>query len=127
MNEKRTITALAAHADKLTGRLEAMQQANLTDEEYSQLAPLFQLAEQLHQSMPRIQPSAAFARNLGRELMEHTNRQFALKKRWRQVMVIGAAAVGSLVSIASLVGAFVFVIKRLRARAQSRMLQTQTV
>jgi len=127
MNEQRMITALAAHADKLTGRLEAMQQVSVTDEEHNQLASLFQLAEQLHQSMPPIQPSAAFVRSLGRELMEQTGRQFALKKRWRRAMVIGAASVGSLVSIASLVGAIVFVIKQLRARAQTQALQAQTV
>jgi len=127
MNEKRMIKVLAAHADKLTGRPEAIQQVNVTDEERNQLAPLFQLAEQLHQSMPRIQPSAAFVRSLGRELMGQTEHRLALKKQWRRVMVISAAAVGSLVSIASLVGAIAFVVARLRARAQTQALQTQTI
>ncbi|OQY23316.1 MAG: hypothetical protein B6I35_04030 [Anaerolineaceae bacterium 4572_32.2] len=103
MNKKRVIKMLAAHAEELIGRPEAMQQTNLTDEERGQLAPLFQLAEQLHQSMPSVQPSAAFVRNLGSELKERARNRLALKKRWRRVAVIGAATLGSLVSIASLV------------------------
>ena len=126
MNETRAIKVLAAHADKLTGHPQAMQQISVTDQERSQLAPLFQLAEQLHQSMPPIRPTAAFVRSLGREMMEQTERQFALRKRWRRVAVIGAAALGSLVSIASVVGAILFVIARLRARAQARAPQAQT-
>ncbi|MEA3339821.1 MAG: hypothetical protein U9R15_07630 [Chloroflexota bacterium] len=126
MNEKREIEALAAHAEELIGRPEAMQQTNLTDKERGQLAPLFQLAEQLHRSMPSVQPSAAFVRDLGNELRERAQRRLALKERWRRVAVIGAAVLGSLVSIASLVGAIVFVIARLRARAQTRSFQAQT-
>ena len=127
MNKKLAIKALATHADKLIGRPESTQTIDMTDEERSQLTPLFQIAEQLHQSMPRIQPSAAFIRSLGRELIEQTEYQLALKKRWRRTMVIGAATLGSLVSIASVVGAIVLVVTRLRTRAQARSLQTQTI
>ena len=126
MNEKREIEALAAHAEELIGRPEAMLQTNLTDKERGQLAPLFRLAEQLHHSMPSVRPSAAFVRNLGDELRERAQRRLALKERWRRVAVIGAAVLGSLVSIASLVGAIVFVIARLRARIQTRSFQAQT-
>ncbi len=123
MNEKRVTQVLAAHAEELTSRPESMQQIGVTDEERNRLAPLFQLAEQLHKSMQPIQPSAAFVRSLGRELVDSAKRQAALKKQLRRVAVIGAAAMGSLVSIASVVGAIVFVIARLRARAQARVLQ----
>ena len=126
MNEKRIVNVLAAHAEELTGRPESMQQIGVTDEERNRLAPLFQLAEQLHKNMQPVQPSAAFVRSLGRELVDSAKRQVALKKRLRRVMVIGAAAVGSLVSIASVVGAILFVIARLRARAQARALQAPT-
>ncbi len=126
MNEKRVIEALSAHADNLIGHQKGKEQINLTVEEHGQLTPLFQLAEQLHRNMPRIQPSADFVRSLGQELMKQTRRQVALKRRWRRVMVIGAATLGSLVSIASLVGAILFLVARLRARTQTRALQTQT-
>jgi len=119
MKEKRAIEILAAHADTLTGRPKAMQSLDVKDEEHTQLAPLFQLAERLHQSMQPVKPSADFVRSLRRELVENARRQIKLKKRMRRVMVIGAAALGSLVSIMSVVGAAIFVIKRLRARAQA--------
>lgn len=126
MNKNRVVQVLAAHAEELTGRPESMHQIGITDKERNRLAPLFQLAEQLHKSMQPVQPSAAFVRNLGKELVDSAKRQVALKKRLRRVAVIGAAAVGSLVSIASVVGAIVFVIARLRARAQARVLQAPT-
>ena len=126
MNEKRIVQILTAHAEELTGRPASMQQIGVTDEERNRLAPLLQLAEQLQKSMQPVQPSAAFVRSLGKELVDNAKRQIALKKRLRRVVVIGAAAVGSLLSIASLVGAILFVIVRLRARAQARALQAPT-
>ncbi|MFQ6100560.1 MAG: hypothetical protein ACE5OS_04920 [Anaerolineae bacterium] len=126
MNEERIVEVLAAHAEELTGRPGSMQQIGATEEERTWLAPLFQIAEQLYQSMQPVQPSATFVRSLRRELVDSAERQIALQKRLRRAAVIGAAAVGSLVSIASLVGAVVFVTARLRARAQARALQAPT-
>jgi hypothetical protein len=73
-----------------------------------------------------VEPSAAFVRSLGKELVDSAKRQITLKKRVRRAVVIGAATLGSLVSIASVVGAIIFVIARLRARAQARTLQAPT-
>ena len=124
---KKSIEALAAHAEQLTGHPDDAQTPDLTDQEREQLAPLFQLAEQLCASMPRVQPPAAFVRSLRKELMEQTTHQLALeKRRRRRTMVIGAATAGSLVSIASLVGAIAFVVARLRARAQAQAIPVQT-
>lgn len=120
MNERRTTEVLAAHAEELTGRSEAMRQIGITDEERNGLAPLFQLAEQLQQTLQPVQPSAAFVRSLGRELVNSAGQQVALTKRLRRGVMIGAAALGSLLSIASLVGAVVFVVVRLRARTQAQ-------
>ncbi len=120
MNEKRVVEVLTTHAEGLIGRQEALRQINMTDEERGRLAPLFQLADQLQQSMQPVRPSAAFVRSLGKELMDNAKRQIALTKRLRRAMLIGAAALGSLLSIASVVGAVMFVVARLRARAQTR-------
>ena len=120
MNEARVAEVLAAHAEALSGRPEAVQQVNLTDEELSRLAPLFQLAKRLQQGMQPTQPSADFMRSLGQEMMDGAKRQITLTRRLRRALVIGAAALGSLLSVASLVGAAVFLIARLRARAQAR-------
>lgn len=126
MNERRVAKVLAAYAEKLIGRPETMQQINITDEERDRLAPLFQLVEQLQQSMRPVQPSAAFVRSLGRELVDNAKRRTRVKKRLRRAVVIGAATLGSIVSIASVVGAIVFVVARLRARAQAQALQAPT-
>nr|HID13441.1 hypothetical protein [Anaerolineae bacterium] len=126
MNKRRMAEVLAAHAEGLTGRPEAIQQINMTDEERGRLTPLFQLAERLQQSMQPVQPSAAFVRSLGRELVDNAKRQIMLTKRLRRAVMIGAAALGSLVSIASVVGAIILVVVRLRARAQARTLHAPT-
>ncbi len=122
MNKKRMTEVLAAHAEGLTGRPEAIRRLNVTDEERDWLIPLFQLAKRLQQNMQPVQPSAAFVHSLGKELVNSAKHQIALTKRLRRAVMIGAAALGSLVSIASVVGAIVFVVLRLRARAQARTL-----
>ncbi len=126
MNEERVAEVLAVHAEGLIGRPEAIQQIHVTDEERGRLAPLFQLAERLHQHMQPVHPSATFARNLGQELVNNAKRQIMLTKRLRRATLIGAAALGSLLSIASVVGAIIFVIVRLRERTHARAIQAPT-
>jgi hypothetical protein len=126
MDERRLAELSAAHAEGLIGYPEAMQQVHITDEEHSRLAALFQLAERLQQSMQPVQPSAAFVRSLGQELVASAKRQITLTKRLRRGALIGAAALGSLLSIASVVGAIVFVVARLRERAQTRAIRAPT-
>ena len=126
MNAKRVVEVLAAHAEGLTGRPEAIQQINVTNEERSQLTHLFQLAERLQQSMQPVQPSAAFVRSLGKELVDNARRRAALTRRLRRALVIGAAALGSIVSIASVVAAIALVVTRLRARAQAQAIHAPT-
>jgi hypothetical protein len=126
MNEERMAEVSAAHAEQLIGYPEAMRQIHTTAEERSRLAPLLQLAERLQQSMQPVQPSAAFVHNLGKALAESAKRQITLSRRLRRGALIGAAALGSLLSIASVVGAIVFVVARLRARAQTRAIRAPT-
>ena len=122
-SEKRAVEAMSIHADGLIGKATGSQQFDLMSAEHSQLMPLFHLAERLHQNMPSVQPSPAFVRSLGKELADNARHQVVLTRRLRRAVLIGAAAVGSLVSIASLVGAAVFVIVRWRERAQARSIQ----
>ncbi|MBL7063211.1 MAG: hypothetical protein ISS49_03245 [Anaerolineae bacterium] len=119
MNKRRMAEVLAAHAEGLTGGAQVMQRLNVTADERDRLSSLFQLAERLQQSMQPAVPSAAFVRSLGRELVDNARHQIAPAKRPRRAVVIGAAVLGSLVSIASVVGAIVFVVSRSRARART--------
>ena len=126
MDEKRVDEVLAAHAEKLIDQKEAIPQIEITDEERGRVVPLFQLAERLQHSMQPVQPSAGFVRSLGQELVDQAKRQMMVTKRLRRAVVVGAAALGSLLSIASVVGAIVFVVVRLRARAQARAIHAPT-
>jgi hypothetical protein len=126
MDKERVDEVLAAHAEKLIDQTGAIPQLDITDEERGRVAPLFQLAERLQHSMQPVQPSASFVRSLGRELVDQAKRQMTVTKRLRRAVVIGAAALGSLLSIASVVGAIVFVVVRLRARAQARAIHAPT-
>lgn len=119
-DQARTAEILAAHADELIGRTGALRRLGVTDAELEEMAPLFRLAEQVQRSMPPVHPSAAFVRSLGQELVRSARAQAAATRRMRRGVVIGAAAVGSLVSIASVVGAVAFLIARSRARAHSQ-------
>ena len=117
MSNNDVTETLAIHAD---GLLRGNANRNpMTDTEYSRLTALFQLAEELQQNMQPVKPSAAFEHSLGQELVTHAKRQFALARRLRRGVLIGAAALGSLLSLASLVGATMLVIARLRARSRA--------
>jgi hypothetical protein len=119
MNKRRTDDILIAHAEKLLGQPGTRQQIAIEDEDNQELVPLFTLAERLYQSMPPVQPSAAFVHSLGKELAGSAKHQVATARRMRRGVLIGAATVGSLVSIASLVGAVVYIISRLRERSHA--------
>ncbi len=123
MDAERMTHVLSAHADHLVGQSTDHSSLHLTDEEYRQIAPLFQLAERLNRSMTTINPSASFVKTLGQELTEQAQRQVALTKRIRRAVLIGAAAIGSLLSVASVIGAIIFVVARWRTRDQTRTLQ----
>jgi len=127
MTEEHVTEVLAAYTEGLIEQSETALLFNVTEEEHNRLAPLFQLAERLQQSMRPVQPSAAFVRTLGRELVDNARRRIMVTKRLRRAALIGAAALGSLLSIASVVGAIVLVVARLRARAQAtRAIQAPT-
>jgi hypothetical protein len=121
MDKRRTDEILSAHAEALLGHPQSLLQADVTDEEQYELAPLFALAEQLRQSMSPVQPSAAFVRSLGKELANSAQYQVAASKRMRRGVLIGAATVGSLVSIASVVGAIIYLISRFRGRSHAQV------
>lgn len=117
--ERRVVEILTAQAEALVGRPAALQTVNLSPEERVQLAPYFQLAERLARSMPPVQPSAAFRRSLKREVVEAAKQRAVRTQRVRRSVLIGAAAIGSVLSLASLV---TVVVMTTRARARARTL-----
>jgi hypothetical protein len=83
MKDRRTDEILSAYIEALFGHPEEFLQTNLTDDEQDELAPLFTLAEQLQQSLPPVQPPAAFAHSLGKELAGSARHQIAAARRMR--------------------------------------------
>ena len=81
MNKRPSDDILAAHVEELLSQPGIVQQIVVEDEESSELAPLFTLAEQLYQSMPPVQPSAAFVHSLGKELAGSAKHQVATARR----------------------------------------------
>lgn len=90
----------------------------LAEQEAATLQPWLKLIEQLNAAMTPVQPPPTFARSLGRELRRRASQQIAQKERLQRTLLIGAA-VGSLVSLASIAGAIAFVLLRRRGRAQA--------
>ncbi len=68
----------------------------------------------LQRTLVPVEPPAAFVHSLGRELVKASRRSQRLTKRARRGLIIGAAALGSAASIASVVTLLL-----LRKRAQS--------
>ncbi len=126
MKKERMAEALAFHAEGLIGQRDDAEAVTLADDEHTRLAPLFELAGRLKQSMQPVKPSATFVRTLGEELVERARRRIALTKRVRRGLLISAAALGSVLSVASVVGAIALVITRNRARAQARAMHAST-
>jgi hypothetical protein len=62
-----------------------------------------EVAQRLSAAMVPVEPSTAFVRSLGKELLETARQQQQAARRVRRGVVIGAAAVGSALSVAGLV------------------------
>ena len=119
MREKRIIELLAAHADTLVIDAPSAGQIRLGKKAELEVQPLFELAETLQQAMKPIQPRTPFVQELKNDLAHRARRRLATNKRMKNVFVIGAAIVGALVSVASVVGAIVLLIKTLHQRTPS--------
>jgi len=99
-------------------------QTNLSEEERGELASLLELADQLDARMVPVRPSPVFVRSLGQELVEGAERRLAKREKRHRIAVISAAVAGSIVSIVSLVGGIVVLVKWLRTRTEARQAST---
>ncbi|MBC7226514.1 MAG: hypothetical protein H5T61_04715 [Thermoflexales bacterium] len=79
-----------------------------------QEAILAQISEQLQRWLVPVEPPPAFARSLKRELIDAARRQHKRAHRLRRILVVGAAVIGSVASVAGLTA---FLVLRRRARA----------
>lgn len=119
MDERVIADILAVHADRINqGRRGAAVLRDVGAEQLSSLGPLMRLAERLQSTLTPVQPDPAFVRQLGRRLITTSSEgRKVMTARTRKVIVIVAAVLGSVVSLASAVGVIIYLIRhRTRAR-----------
>ena len=114
MSERVLTEILAAHADHLArGEDREEEYLTLFAEYRNELAPLLGIARQVKEVLAQVQPSEAFRRRLHNDLVATARQRLAAGPRrywsvWRRPWVIGVAALGSVVSIASAVGVIAY-------------------
>jgi len=114
MSDRVLTEILTAHADHLA-RGEALETEYLTlfPDYREELAPLLGLARQIKEALAPVRPAEAFRRKLRRELLAAAQQRPATpslieRPRWRRAWVIGVAALGSVISLASAVGVIAY-------------------
>jgi len=120
MRQRLIANLLATHADTPIVDPVSAGQIKLSKKEEQEIKPLFELAAKLQETMRPVQPRTPFVKELKNDLMYRARRRLAVNKRKRSIFVIAAAIVGSLVSIASVVGAVVLLVKTIHERTQAR-------
>ena len=133
-SEKRTL----AGAERETG-VEPMAQAlagcqegggcrpvvsHLSDEDRTELQSLLHMSHRLDTRMVPLHPSPAFKESLGDELVREAKRRILKREKRHRIAVISAAVAGGIVSLASLVGGIVVLVKWLRTRSEARQAST---
>jgi hypothetical protein len=79
---------------------------------------LAEMSERLRLALRPVQPSAAFVQSLRSELVAQLRTQPKAQNTARRTALVAAAAVGSLISVASVVGAVVYLVSRHRAQVR---------
>jgi len=123
MSDNVVVEVLAAHADQLMGDgVESEEYLNLFPAYRAELTPLLRVAEQIKSALVPVAPSPAFEAGLKKDLLGAAIKRAEEREEKRRVSVlrrrgvlIGAAAVGSALSVAGIVAALL-----LRQRAIAR-------
>lgn len=123
MTEEQTAELLAVYVDQLISGEETALDVEMTPQEREEIEALFQLSARLQRNLNPVQPSRDFTQALKDDLVEKAQRQIEAQKKRRKVTIIGAAALGSVVSIASLIGAIVLLVKRLKGKSRTQVAQ----
>jgi hypothetical protein len=103
---------LAAHADALacgqSGSAAWLEEADSGEV----LRSLLSVAELVQDALVPVQPKPAFMRRLGRQLLKSSRQgRKIFTARTRRAALVGAAALGSLVSVASAIGLVVYILR----------------
>ena len=112
--------ALAVHPAGLTEDAVTAASAEFDDEQLEDFAALVDLGRRLRAALVPVAPSRAYVRSLQRELAGQAARRHPRVRDPRRTALVAAAAVGSLISVASVIGAVAYVVTRRRAQTTTR-------
>ena len=123
MSDNVVVEVLAAHADHLMDDgPESEDYLNLFPAYRAELTPLLEIAERVKAALVPVTPSPAFEAGLKQDLLEAAIQRAEEKEEKKRVsflrrrgVLIGAAAVGSALSVAGIIAALL-----LRQRAMAR-------
>lgn len=120
MSEEQMAEALAVSLDASGCPTAGDVMAELTEWQAEDLASLVLLAGHLDNRMQLRQAPSVFARSLRQELVREAERRIAARQRRRRIALIGGAVAGGVVSVASLVGGIIVLVRWLRTRTEAR-------
>lgn len=122
MENKVLIEILAAHAEQLKeGQRKASDYLAMFPDYQKKLKPLLETAERVKEVLEPVEPVPAFCQSLYEDLLAMARRKMdggvpQLARSHRKQLIIGAAALGSVVSVA---GAFAYLIRSRAAETRS--------
>lgn len=119
-----SLTRSEALADCLEGGEADIQGMDMGEAERAELEALLYVADRLDARLRPVRPSPAFVESLGQELVAEAERRMLKREKRHRVAVISAAVAGGIVSLVSLVGGIVMLVKWLRTRSEARQAST---
>ena len=122
MRQERMAEWVAAYTEGGGSLASAMEELPECDRQ--ELVSLLRLARHLDSHMPLLQAPSLFSQSLRQELVKEAERRMVRRRRRRRVALIGGAVAGIVVSIASVVGGIVVLVKWLRTRTEARQAST---
>ena len=122
MSDEQMAEALAVTLDASGCLTAADVTAELTERQLKDLASLVCLAGHLDDRMQRLRAPGVFTRSLREELVTEAERRIVVRQRRRKIALIGGAVAGGVVSVASLIGGVIVLIRWLRTRTEARQM-----
>ena len=111
-NKRHKKEVLAAHIEELTHPGTTIEHVEITEEDRSELAPLFNLAEQIQSSMHPVRPPSRFINSLGQEITHNARQYVDLARRMQENIAANTALIALVLLLAALVSTIVFLLQR---------------
>ena len=111
-NRRHKKEVLAAHIEELTHPGAEIEHVEITEEDRTELAPLFNLAEQLQSTMHPVRPPSSFINSLGQEITHNARQYVDLARRMQENIAANTALIALILLLVALVSTLVFFVQR---------------